>query len=201
MGPLWEKDSNWVWQFHFLHRPFSHPATSPSIIYLITDIVAWVTLNLGDKHDYLIIIMLPNICNISRLALLPSIFNDLLTQWAKETSNSTTKEVHQWPLPSKYQEENYNNTSSKMQNWLCECVCVCVYVWLYALLINRSWNRTALVMGTGWGGGIWILSTSHNDLNNNPDNTHGHKNSVWYGDMSASTCACVCLVGLDYEEQ
>lgn len=178
MGPLWGKDSNWVWQFHFHHRPSSHPPASPSIIYLITDIVAWVTLNLGDKHDYLIIIMLPNICNVSLPASRPSIFNELLTQWAKETSNSTTKEVHQWPLLAKYQEENYNNTSCKIQTHLFEYVnvCVCVCVWLYALLINRSSNRKALVTfherslrfrtatkwvglerGTGVvGGGIWI---------------------------------------------
>lgn len=50
----------------------------------------------------------------------------------------------------------------------------------------------------GIGGvGMWILSTSHNDLNN----TGGHKNSVWYGDTSAGMCVCVCAVGRDYEEQ
>lgn len=176
MGPLWEKDSNWVWQFHFHHRPSSHPPASPSIIYLITDIVAWVTLNLGDKHDYLIIIMLPNICNVSWPAILPSIFNDLLTQWAKESSNSTTKEVHQWPLPCKYPEQNYNNAWCKKYKTAAASMCVCVYVWLYALLINKSWNRTAVVTfckrssrfitatkevcgGGGWWGGY--LNTIH----------------------------------------
>lgn len=151
-------------------------------------------------------------------ASIPSIFNDLLTQWAKETSNSTTKEVHQWPLPAKYQEENYNNTSCKIQNCLCQRMCVCVYVGLFALLINRSWNRKALVtfhersprfrMATkrvGLGGvgevGISTVSTSHNDFNNNPDNTHGHKNSVWYGAISVSVCLCASVVALDYEEQ
>lgn len=36
-------------------------------------------------------------------------------------------------------------------------------------------------------GEVLIPSTSHNDLNNNPDNTHGHKNSARCG--GASICA------------
>lgn len=107
--------------------------------------MAWVTLILGDKHDYLIIIMLPNICNVFWPALLPSIFNDLLTQWAKETSNSTTKEVHQWPLMAEYQGENYNNTICKMQNPFFEYVLFVFMFWLYAVLRNGSCRRKALV--------------------------------------------------------
>lgn len=39
-------------------------------------------------------------------------------------------------------------------------------------------------------GEVLIPSTSHNDLNNNPDNTHGHKNSVRCGGGGgASICA------------
>lgn len=37
-------------------------------------------------------------------------------------------------------------------------------------------------------GEVLIPPTSHNDLNNNPDNTHGHKNSAPCGG-GASVCA------------
>lgn len=135
MGPLWEKDGNWVWQFHFHRRPSSHPPASASIIYLITDIVAWVTLNLGDKHDYLIIIMLPNICSVSLPALPPSIFNELLTQWAKETSVAQQKKS----ISDLYQLDTKRRiTAAKYKNWLSGSVwvgvrggmCVWVYDWL-----------------------------------------------------------------------
>lgn len=35
--------------------------------------------------------MLPNICNVSQPASPPSIFNELLTQWAEETSAAQQK--------------------------------------------------------------------------------------------------------------
>lgn len=51
-----------------------------------------VTLNLGDKHDYFIIIMLKTYA-FSLPALVPLIFNAMLTQWVRQTQMKEQKKI------------------------------------------------------------------------------------------------------------
>lgn len=72
--------------------------------------------------------MLPNICNVSLPALPPSIFNELLTQWAKETSVAQQKksisDLYRLDTKRRITAAKYKKTDSVAR-------CVCVGGWVY----------------------------------------------------------------------
>lgn len=190
MGPL-STERNWVWQFHLFARPLACPsAINNSSNY-------WYC---GASHSQFrrqtwlfYYNNARNICIFSLPALVPLIFNAMLTQWVRQTQMKEQKKILSWPLYhglAKHWLNNWTKVSS-WNKWLCILYCltqVKIYFFKYTSPLGKRQTGFQVLRKQVQISGI---SAAHNDLGNNDVSSAAGVEPV----------CCVSIADVDYVGQ
>lgn len=140
MGPL-SKECNWVWQFHLFARLLACPSSiNNSSNYWYSGAShsqfrrqTWLFYNNNNAQ---------NICIFFLPALVPFIFNAMLTQWVRETQMKEQKKILSWPLQLRLAKHGLDNwTKSQQQKQIV----------LSALLLNAGDDLFIILICTTFG--------------------------------------------------